>query len=130
MQQRQHRYKKNNNQSAFYVDPVTKKLDSERALSLLLRKHLEVEIKKFDVNHEGMLSDSDSDLLALKLLEIVAAKNAEFGIEVSSIDVRGAFPAQLMVPEKLRALEMPPRDENAFGAQLSNGKLENSNYLI
>lgn len=104
-----------------YVDPITKKLDSERALSVLLRHHLQQEIKHFDVNEEGMLSNTDSDSLAAKLLSVVAARGEEFGIEVSSIDVRGAFPAKLQVPEKLRALEMPPRDENAFGAQLSNG---------
>lgn len=104
-----------------YVDPVTKKLDSERALSKLLKKHLESEMANFNVNEEGQLSNSDTDLLASKLLAVVKAKSSEFGLEVNSIDVRGPFPAALQVPEKLRALEMPPRDENAFGAQLSNG---------
>lgn len=104
-----------------YLDPITKKTDSERALSTLLRKNLESEMKLLNVNEEGQLSNSDTELLATKLLKVAQEKSAEFGLEVQSIDVRGPFLASLQVPEKLRALEVPPRADNAFGAQLSNG---------
>ena len=87
----------------------------------MLRGTLETEISKYSANEDGTLNESDKKSLNDKLLSVAQEKAQEFGLEISCVEMRGAFPADLQVPEKLRALELPPRDENAFGARLSNG---------
>lgn len=84
-----------------------------------MRKTLHREIASISVNAQGEISQSDKTAIAQKIQSALKAKEAEFGLEVISVEVRGAFPSEFNVPDKLRALDPPLRPEDAAGHGLS-----------
>ncbi|KAL2916221.1 Synaptotagmin-like protein 2 [Polyrhizophydium stewartii] len=104
--------------STYYVDPQTNKTDSERTLAKVVRGALASEIAAITV--DGQLSAADRASIAKNILATVKPKEQEFGLEVSEIEIRGAFPVEAAVPAKLRALDPPQPDFEAPGHDLAN----------
>ncbi|TPX70714.1 hypothetical protein SpCBS45565_g01545 [Spizellomyces sp. 'palustris'] len=105
--------------SAFYVDAETNHPDSERAAAKTVRKILQREVANLGVDAEGEISSADKTALAQKITAALKAKETEFGLEVINVEIRGAFPTEANVPDKLRALDPPLRPVDAAGHGLS-----------
>ncbi|KAI8930288.1 hypothetical protein BC831DRAFT_440002 [Entophlyctis helioformis] len=103
--------------SAYYVDAQTNKTDSERTLAKVIRGALASEIASATI--DGELSAADKTRIASNVLAIVKQKEAELGLAVTEVEVRGAFSLDSNVPDKLRALEAPHPDFDAPGHDLA-----------
>ncbi|TPX36873.1 hypothetical protein SeMB42_g00747 [Synchytrium endobioticum] len=104
--------------SAYYVDAESNRLDSERGAARVTRRILQTELANISLSN-GEISSSDKASIAAKITAALQAKASEFGLEVQSVEIRGAFPATSNVPDKLRALDPPLPAEDASGHQLS-----------
>ncbi|KAI8919031.1 band 7 family-domain-containing protein [Powellomyces hirtus] len=105
--------------SAFFVDAETNHVDSERAAAKVVRKIMNREIANIKVDASGQLSAADKSAIADKINAALKAKSDEFGLEAVSVEIRGVFPTDSNVPDKLRALDPPLRGEDAAGHGLS-----------
>ncbi|KAJ3019863.1 hypothetical protein HKX48_001692 [Thoreauomyces humboldtii] len=105
--------------SAFFVDAETNHVDSERAAAKVVRKILNREIANIKVGGAGELSASDKTSIAEKISAALKGKSDEFGLEAVSVEIRGAFPTDSNIPDKLRALDPPLRGEDAAGHGLA-----------
>lgn len=106
--------------STFYLDPETNKVDSERTLAKLTQRLLAREIGNVTASETGTLSEADQKTLNEKLTSSLKAKESELGLSIESVEVRGAFPVELQVPVKVRALEAPAPAPETVGHSLSN----------
>ncbi|KAJ3244617.1 hypothetical protein HDU78_010723 [Chytriomyces hyalinus] len=93
--------------SAMYVDPESNNFDSERAAAKVVKRTLEQNVATLSVGSSGSLLDSAASALAQKVESALKAKSADYGIEVEGVEIRGAFPASLNIPDRLRALDPP-----------------------
>ncbi|KAI9092899.1 hypothetical protein DFS34DRAFT_632268 [Phlyctochytrium arcticum] len=105
--------------SAFYVDAETNHHDSERAAARTVRKVLAREIATVSVDQSGQISSPDKTAIADKIRSALRSKEEEFGLQVLSVELRGAFSTEVNVKDKLRALDPPLRAEDATGHNLS-----------
>ncbi|KAI8818100.1 uncharacterized protein EV422DRAFT_538734 [Fimicolochytrium jonesii] len=105
--------------SAFYVDTESNTFDSERAAAKVVRRVLEREIANAQVGSDGELSASDKSNIINKITATLNAQSDDFGLEVVRAEVRGAFPTDANIPDKLRALDPPIRDADEVGHGLS-----------
>ncbi|KAI9331543.1 hypothetical protein DFJ73DRAFT_70447 [Zopfochytrium polystomum] len=106
--------------SATYLDPETNAYDSERAAARIVKKHLEQFIPSISVGGSSSLSSTDVSALKDKISAALKSKAEEFGLDVLSIEIRGAFPSSLNVADKLRALDPPPLLPTQAGHGLAN----------
>ncbi|KAI8612791.1 hypothetical protein BC830DRAFT_1135167 [Chytriomyces sp. MP71] len=93
--------------SALYVDPESNNFDSERAAAKVVKRTLEQNVATLSVGSSGSLLDSAASALAEKVEAALKAKASDFGIEVEGVEIRGAFPSTLNIPDRLRALDPP-----------------------
>ncbi|KAJ3416679.1 hypothetical protein HDV05_000509 [Chytridiales sp. JEL 0842] len=105
--------------SALYVDPESNTFDSERAAAKVVRKVLESTIPTVSVGPNGSLPANVTADLSAKITSALKAKEAEYGLEVLSVEIRGAFPVSQNIPDKLRALDPPVFLPTAAGHNLS-----------
>lgn len=102
--------------SAYYVDPESNTADSEYALAKAIRKALAKEIAQ---SESSELSEADKTRIADNIKKALKKKEDLFGISVSGIEVRGAFPTDLNVPDKIRAMDPPEPSPDAPGHNLA-----------
>ncbi|KAI9342900.1 hypothetical protein BDR26DRAFT_858956 [Obelidium mucronatum] len=105
--------------SANYIDPESNNFDSERAAAKIVKRTLEQNIATISVGNSGTLLDSTASALASKIEAALKAKESEYGISVEGVEIRGAFPSHLNIPDKLRALDPPLLLEHQAGHGLS-----------
>ncbi|KAJ3027506.1 UNVERIFIED_CONTAM: hypothetical protein HDU68_003694 [Siphonaria sp. JEL0065] len=105
--------------SALYVDPESNNFDSERAAAKIVKRTLEQNVSSIQVGNSGSLLDSAASSLAAKVESALKAKEGEYGISVEGVEIRGAFPTHLNIPDKLRALDPPLLLEHQAGHGLS-----------
>lgn len=105
-------------QSAYYEDPQTGKLDSERALAHLARQTLTKEIAKVS-SVKDKLSESDANAVRKAILNALRPQESSYGITVLDVEFRGAFAQTFELPYKLKALEAPVNDPNVPGHAMS-----------
>ncbi|KAJ3096789.1 hypothetical protein HDU97_005576 [Phlyctochytrium planicorne] len=106
--------------SALYVDPESNQADSERAAAKIVKRILEQEVPALSVGQASVLSESNSKILSDKITSSLKAKADEYGLEVVSVEIRGAFSSALNLPDKLRALDPPLLLPEASGHNLAN----------
>lgn len=105
--------------SAYFLDPESNKADSERTAARLARTVLAQEIAKVKLSGDK-LAEADASKVGDAILSALKAQEAKLGLTFSTVEVRGAYPVSLGVPNKLRALEEPHPDFEAPGHGLSN----------
>ncbi|TPX31805.1 hypothetical protein SmJEL517_g04948 [Synchytrium microbalum] len=105
--------------SAYYVDAETNRLDSERGAARVVRRILESELASVS-SASGEIAESDKASIADKITAALKAKSVDFGLDVTSVEIRGAFPQTSNVPDKLRALDPPLPAEDQAGHGLSS----------
>lgn len=105
--------------SVAYVDPETNRNDSERAAAQVVRKTLESLVANISVGSSCEISASDKSQISEKIVSALNAKAAEFGMEISGVEVRGVYPVSASIPDKLRALDPPMHLATAAGDNLS-----------
>ncbi|KAJ3119260.1 hypothetical protein HK100_000390 [Physocladia obscura] len=105
--------------SALYVDPESNNFDSERAAAKVIKRALEQNVSNISVGSSGTLLDSTASDLALKVETALKAKESDYGITVEGVEIRGAFPTHLNIPDKLRALDPPLLLEHQAGHNLA-----------
>ncbi|KAJ3280825.1 hypothetical protein HK104_000385 [Borealophlyctis nickersoniae] len=84
--------------SAAYISPDSGKADSERAAAKLVRATLAREVAN---------GTEDKAALAQKIRSALEAKSEELFVELVEVDVRGLFPKEVDLANKLRALDPP-----------------------
>ncbi|KAI8914613.1 hypothetical protein EDD86DRAFT_199705 [Gorgonomyces haynaldii] len=103
--------------SAYFVDPETNLQDSERAAAKTARKVLAQEVAKLQ---SETLTDAEKQNIAAVIQSALKAKSSDYGLEFTHVEVRGAFPVESSVSDKIRALEPPHPDFDAPGHDLPN----------
>lgn len=106
--------------SAFYVDPESNKVDSERAVSKTVQRFLSREVPAFSAQEDGSLAPADVKALTEKLFDALKTKESQLGLAFEHVEVRGAFSSAANVPDKIRALEAPEPSPERVGHNLSN----------
>lgn len=106
--------------SANYVDPETNLSDSERAAARIVRRQLEQYLPNMTVGSSSAIASSDVSALQGRIAAALKAKADDFGLEVLSVDIRGAFPSTLNIKDKLRALDPPMLLPTQAGHGLAN----------
>ncbi|KAJ3060703.1 hypothetical protein HDU98_003368, partial [Podochytrium sp. JEL0797] len=101
--------------SALYIDPESNNFDSERAAAKIVKRTLEQNVASLPVGNSGSLSDASASGLAAKVEAALKAKESDYGITVEGVEIRGAFPSHLNIPDKLRALDPPLLLEHQAG---------------
>jgi hypothetical protein len=104
--------------SAYYVDPESRKLDSERALIRRFQRKCAGMIRDMTLGG-AQLSAEQKTTLADTLLAAMNSRSEEFGLHVESIEIRGAVPVEEAIADKVRAYDVPMPDPEAPGHNLA-----------
>lgn len=107
---------KNFEGSAYYIDPETNHPDSEKALTLLASKELVKQVAMVDFN----LDNAGKNKIAENIKATLQLKNADFGLEILDVELRGIFNTEDLIPDKIRALQIPYPDFEGPGHDLEN----------
>ncbi|KAI8901358.1 band 7 family-domain-containing protein [Globomyces pollinis-pini] len=101
--------------SAYFVDPETNKLDSERSAAKTIKHALAAAASEYSAT----LTASDKTAIASKVLAKIQQKQDEYGLKFETVEIRGNFPVEQNVPAKIRAYDPPYPDFDAPGHDLS-----------
>jgi hypothetical protein len=101
--------------SAYYVDPKTKLCDSEKSAGFLIEQVLKEEVSKLT-----QFTEQDAKNMIEKMKAKFAGSQNSMGVEFVDAEIRGIFPEDLNVADKLRALDAPAPLPDAPGHNLKN----------
>ncbi|KAI9013332.1 hypothetical protein BC832DRAFT_521272, partial [Gaertneriomyces semiglobifer] len=105
--------------SAFYLDVESNLPDSERAAAKTVRKILEREIENVSVAANGQVGATEQANIVDKISAALRSKEEEFGLTPVAVEIRGVFPAEYQLADKLRALDPPLPPADLSGHNLS-----------
>ena len=77
-------------------------------------------IPTIEASETGVLNEADSKRITEKLNTYLKSMEAELGLTIEKVELRGAFPVEMKVPLKTRALDSPEPGPDAVGHNLSN----------